>query len=363
MRKERMNRELSEFPIVQEALAKKKQRQKDADREIYQVVTKDLVRKLKVPREAPAGHNIMIDNWELHRIKQNARVMTKEELEENAQRIKDINELILEAKCHAIRDMQVVEKQQIANEIHGEERRLDEMMEGERLNAIRVQEEIEERRKRERLEGAAVIVNQIKENEEQRIIDMEKKDQEKVAVRKHLQQLQLEDMITIEKKKKDQEKLKDDLDRANTEIARQTVLKKEHDKLLDFKVQEYQREKADREQKLEEFLEAQKREKELELKKMRDKQQKASDDAAANDALRAKRNQEEQERKWRHKEIEDAEKHSKELDELMGARKEQIEQKMRFLAIQAQQERNEFDRVLKAQREAIEKDRGEQSRM
>merc|ERR1712168_684000 len=86
------------------------------------------------------------------------------------------------------------------------------------------------------------------------------------------------------------------------------------------------------------------------------------DDAAANDALRAKRNQEEQERKWRHKEIEDAEKHSKELDELMGARKEQIEQKIRFLAIQAQQERNEFDRVLKAQREAIEKDRGEQSR-
>ena len=42
-----MNRELSEFPIVQDALAKKKQRQKDADREIYQVVTKDLVRKLK----------------------------------------------------------------------------------------------------------------------------------------------------------------------------------------------------------------------------------------------------------------------------------------------------------------------------
>ena len=53
-----------------------------------------------------------------------------------------------------------------------------------------------------------MIVNQIKENEDQRIIDMEKKDQEKVAVRNHLQKLQLEDMITLEKKKKDQEKLK-----------------------------------------------------------------------------------------------------------------------------------------------------------
>ena len=58
------------------------------------------------------------------------------------------------------------------------------------------------------MQGAAVIVNQIKENEEQRIIDMEKKDQEKVAVRKHLEKLQLEDMITLEKKKNDQEKLK-----------------------------------------------------------------------------------------------------------------------------------------------------------
>merc|ERR1719193_1641099 len=423
MRKERMNRELGEFPIVQDALAKKKQRQKEADREIYQVVTKDLVRKLKVPRKAPPGHNIMIDNWELHRIKQNARVMTKEELEENAKRIKDINEmmedqamerkktlkdldlvrsentklndleeeqkknaeallqmaekqrteqedeikhlneLILEAKCHAIRDMQVVEKQQIANEIHGEERRLDEMMEAERLNAIRVQEEIEERRKQERLEGAAVIVNQIKENEEQRIIDMEKKDQEKVAVRKHLQELQLEDMITIEKKKKDQETLKKDLDAANQEIARQADLKREHDKLLDFKVQEYQRDKAEREQKLEEFLEAQKKEKELELKKMRDKQQKASDDAAAADALRAKRNQEEQEKELELKKMRDKQQKASDLNELMGARKEQIEQKMRFLAIQAQQERNEFDRVLKTQREAIEKDRGEQSQV
>merc|ERR1711962_16218 len=94
MRKERMNRELSDFPIVKDALAKKKQRQKDADRETYQVVTKDLVRKLKVPREAPPGHNIMIDNWDLNRIRQNARVMTKEELEENAKRIKEINEMM-----------------------------------------------------------------------------------------------------------------------------------------------------------------------------------------------------------------------------------------------------------------------------
>merc|ERR1719370_454311 len=96
MRKERMNRELSDFPIVKDALAKKKQRQKDADRETYQVVTKDLVRKLKVPREAPPGHNIMIDNWDLNRIRQNARVMTNEMLEDQAsERKKTLKDLDL----------------------------------------------------------------------------------------------------------------------------------------------------------------------------------------------------------------------------------------------------------------------------
>ena len=55
-------------------------------------------------------------------------------------------QLILNAKCHAIRDAQVLEKRQIKKEVIEEDKRLDMMMEIDRLNALKIQEEIENRR-------------------------------------------------------------------------------------------------------------------------------------------------------------------------------------------------------------------------
>ena len=59
-------------------------------------------------------------------------------------------QLILNAKCHAIRDAQLLEKKSIKKEMEDEEKRLDTMMEIDRINAIKAQEEIEELRKQQR---------------------------------------------------------------------------------------------------------------------------------------------------------------------------------------------------------------------
>ena len=67
--------------------------------------------------------------------------------QEQEEEVKRLNELILSVKVHAIRDAQVAEKQQIKRDIKDEEKRLDMMMEVDRLNAIRIQEEIEKKRK------------------------------------------------------------------------------------------------------------------------------------------------------------------------------------------------------------------------
>ena len=56
-------------------------------------------------------------------------------------------QLCLNAKCHAIRDAQVVEKRIVAKEYAEDEKRLDDMMEQDRINAIKTQEEMEEMRK------------------------------------------------------------------------------------------------------------------------------------------------------------------------------------------------------------------------
>lgn len=55
--------------------------------------------------------------------------------------------MILNVKVHAIRDAQLEEKKQIKKEIKEEDKRLDYMMEADRVNAIKIQEEIEKKRK------------------------------------------------------------------------------------------------------------------------------------------------------------------------------------------------------------------------
>jgi len=56
-------------------------------------------------------------------------------------------QMILNVKVHAIRDAQLEEKKMIKKEYKDEEKRLDQMMEIDRLNAIKIQEEIEKKRK------------------------------------------------------------------------------------------------------------------------------------------------------------------------------------------------------------------------
>lgn len=59
------------------------------------------------------------------------------------------NQLILNAKVQTIRDAQIEEKHHIRKEVKEEDKRLDIMMEVDRLNSIKIQEEIEKKRKQD----------------------------------------------------------------------------------------------------------------------------------------------------------------------------------------------------------------------
>ena len=76
-------------------------------------------------------------------------------------------------------------------------------------------------------------------------------------------------------------------------------------------------------------------------------QERASDEQAERDALRAKRAQEAAEREFRKKELDEARKKADAEAILKKARAQQMDQKEHFLAVQAQRERSEFERVLK----------------
>jgi len=387
------------------------------NKETVQVITKDLIRNLIVPEEDPSGRSLILQFGDYLRLKNTARVLTEEEKlmvyerakiakesamdevnerkntmkmadlnrlknekltdieqeeqekaeylqkkanqqrQEQEDEIKYLNEMILNAKCHAIRDAQILEKVQIVKEMTGEEKRLDSMMEADRQRALQVQEEIEKKRRDERLLGAMKIMEQINENEQERLLELERKDQENKSKQKYLDKLCEEEAERLNKKRDEQQRLREELNRCNADIIQRKELTKEQEKLLDQKVLEYQEKKAEREQAYEREQERVRIEKEKEVSRLRAQQERARDEQAERDALRAKRAQEQAEREWRHKEAEEQRKKAETEDMLKHARSQQMDQKEHFLAVQAQRERADFERVLKAQKELVEKEK------
>lgn len=389
---------------------------KTDDPETIQVITKDLIRRLRVPQEDPSGRTIILEAGEFRRIKSASHVPTQEErdsfmeevkrrkeyeqnaseerknfmqvmdlkrkenakpsdleqeqqqqsgtllkkaeeqMEEQEDEIKKLNELMLNAKCHAIRDAQLIEKVEIKKEQLEEEKRLDEMMEVERRKALVEYEEREKAAHFERLKGAQVLQHQITDREQARLLDDEKKDQETKAMLQYLDKLQKEDMENLVKKREVQRALMKDVAKANEEIQLLRERKAQQEKLEEIKVMEYLKEKAAREEALQRDAEAKRIEKEKEIARLRAQQERAKDKQAEKDALRAKRNQEEAEREWRRKEKEEAEKKKATEEMLRRAREDQVKNKEHFLAVQAARDRAEFERVLKAQEEQTFKD-------
>lgn len=72
-------------------------------------------------------------------------------MEEQDDEIKKVNELVLNAKCHAIRDAQLREKEEIARVMREEELRLDDMMEIDRVKAVQDYEDREQERTLQKL--------------------------------------------------------------------------------------------------------------------------------------------------------------------------------------------------------------------
>ncbi|XP_057625944.1 cilia- and flagella-associated protein 45 [Chionomys nivalis] len=390
--------------------------------ETIQLITRDMVRELIVPTEDPSGESVIISPEEFERIKWASQVLTKEELEakeqafkkekeaileavtirkkimkqkemawsnnkklsdleevakeraqnllqranklrmEQEEELKDMSKIILNAKCHAIRDAQILEKQQIRKELEEEEKRLDQMMEEDRQKSLQRQKDREKKRKEERLRGKRHIVEQIKKNEEERSLLAEHREQEKEQMLAYMERLQEEDLQDLERRHQEKLKMQAEIKRINDENQRQKAERLAQEKLADQMVMEFTKKKMAREAEFEAEQERIRREKEKEIARLRAMQEKAQDYRAEQDALRAKRNQEVADREWRQKEKENAQKKMETEEKLRKSRLEQVAFKEHTLAVQVQRDRDEFERILRAQREQIEKEKLEQEK-
>jgi hypothetical protein len=272
-------------------------------------------------------------------------------LDEEKDDVKHMNQMVLYSKCVTIRDRQLEEQKRLEAEYRDEERRLDLMMEIERLKNLKHQEELERKRKDALRQGSLVIIDQIKERELERIREQEMREREKQLILEQINQLKREEKKEIEDKRRTAMKMMEEVETANTEAIMQKERKKQEEKDLESKIVEYNRLKALREEELEAEKRLAQEEKEREVQRLRELQERAQDRQAEIDALRAKRAFEEGERLAREKERKEREKKLSIQKELELARQTQFEEKERRMAEQAKQERDEYLRIISKQKE------------
>lgn len=93
-----------------------------------------------------------------------------------------MNQMVLYSKVVTIRDKQLEENKRLEGEWVEEQKRLDLMMEIERLKGLQAAEKREEARVQAQRKGAAVIIDQIKEREVQRMKDREVLEKEQAQM-------------------------------------------------------------------------------------------------------------------------------------------------------------------------------------
>jgi hypothetical protein len=269
--------------------------------------------------------------------------------DEDRDEVKGLNSLSLYSKCATVHDFQIEEKKQIAAQRVAQEKRLDTMMEMERLKALKMYEEREIKRVEDRRKGAAVIKAQMEERETERLRQLELKHQEQEAMLRHIEKMKADDRRAAEKKKEREKLMMQDVALANAEQIRLKTRQRETEVEEDRRIAVYIKEKERREQELVEEQERLRHEREMEVARLRSLQEKAQDKQAEQDALRAKRAQELYEREWRAKEKAEQERVARIEKGLAEARLVQQREKEAIQHENAIIEAEEYDRIVAAQ--------------
>ena len=291
-----------------------------------------------------------LQDEESMKILENENIISKED-----DYVKQMDKMVLYAKVATIRDRQIIDKKKIEEINKKKEEKLDLLMELERLKDLKYREEEKEKLIKKQREGSLILKEQIKNIQHERELQKELIEKEGKEMKKLMEKI-FED----EKKKKEQEKIKNEIRiKEFLEANRISILNKEkrkkEEKEEDIKIYEYNIEKAKKE---EEMFQEKKRleiKKELELSKLRDKQLKINDNKEELDSLRAKRTFEENERKIRKKEMDDMINKQKKINELIRDNKRQIEAKELILAEEAIKEKEQFNNIINEQIKEIDR--------
>ena len=255
------------------------------------------------------------------------RQLAAEQMDKNSDTVKLLNSMGARAIAFSIRDAQLKEKEE-REEVEREiERRLDIVMEIDRVKDIQRREEIEKEKLQKRKEDGKIITEQMEHNRHVKLLQAEARAQEAANMVKTFKQYALDDEIKAKEKEIEVAKSRKAVMEANAlsiqakKDAKEAAIKEMNDILAYQAMRDAELAKREAEKEEEERLKKDRQ------KKLLAQQERAQNNAGKLDELRARRAAEEAERKARKAEKDKAAKVRAEVLDLLASRAKQAENK------------------------------------
>ncbi len=244
-----LTRMLKASPVMTAEDIAAAKREAEAKREQLQAVSKARKEKMmkleeEARKQAPPTETEILQR----QLNDATRSRATHMLLEQKDPVKNMNQMMLYSKCVTIRDAQIEEKKQMLVEEEEEQRRLDLMMEIERVKALEQYEAREKQRQEERRKGAAILTAQIQDRERERIRQEELRDQERMQMLREMERIKEEEMQAQIEKKLQAKALMEEVAAANSEQIRRKEHLKVREKEEDLRIADYILQKELREQ-------------------------------------------------------------------------------------------------------------------
>ena len=271
--------------------------------------------------------------------------------------VKKLNEMIIQAKCHAIRDIQLDEK----------EKRLQEMAEADRA----IEETIEEERKQAEEMAAARASKIVDFNKDYREgLDRQKAENEAKKVlewERHQKELDIRKKLEAEAKEKEMKEAEEKRLKGifmkqqmmmDVEEARQKKAKEmEDERLNNLRIEHLQSSRREAEIKKEEEAKRIQKEKEREMARMKKAVEQERELLLKREELRLARQQEEEDRAWRKRELEKAKQQTEKEEKTRNILDIQIRQRQEDAAKSVQREKQYWENMQSTWLEATEEEK------
>ncbi|KAJ0402868.1 hypothetical protein P43SY_000482 [Pythium insidiosum] len=330
-------------PAQMEELAAKREAEQEQIR-LFAKARKEHMQRLgeEAARRAPKSEIEQLLEAEKQQVLRKAAIL--KDLDHDS--VKLMRTLGARAQAFTIRDEQKKMKKELEEEHHVYDEKMNILMEVERLEGLKRQEEIDDAKKVKRYADRKVLEEQIQERRRQKELQDALVEQEAIEMREKVRQRQ-EEEAEKERKKAERSRLAmEEIKRFNEEALTRKAEEKRKLKEEDERVLAYQLKKAEEQRAMEEEEARKRHEAELRVAKLRSMQEKMANEKAELDELRAKRAAEARERQAREAEIALLKKQKQEMEEMRREREAQAFHRQRARIKEATLQQKEYESIM-----------------